>query len=103
MGRVGQVGRIIPTCQPDPARNFPTHLAYPAYLAYLPYLVPPAGPGLIGIMMCAPGVPGSISHGQPFPFSAASRWLSVDTPTESGVAFGTDITHNGLMRPGSSE
>jgi len=29
------------------------------------HFVPLAGPGLIGIMMCAPGVPGSISQGFP--------------------------------------
>jgi hypothetical protein len=28
---------------------------------------------LIGIMMCAPAVPGSISHGTPWPFRASSR------------------------------
>ena len=42
--------------------------------------------------MCAPGVPGSIIHGSPLPSSAASRWLPVDTPTDSGVALGSDIT-----------
>src|SRR5581483_10936687 len=69
----------------------------------LRYFVPAAGPGLIGIMMCAPGVPGSIIQGLPLPFSAASRWLAVEMPSCSGVAFGTEITHSSLMRPGSSE
>ena len=53
--------------------------------------------------MCAPGVPGSMSQGNPSPFNAASRWLAVDTPMDSGVAFGTDITHNRLIRPSSLE
>src|SRR5262249_13199425 len=125
IGQVGRVGRSIsglpffclcgrPTCPSCQARPTPldlpdlpdlpdrADLPDPPDLKR-PYFVPVDGPGLIGIMMCAPGVPGSISHGLPLPFSAASRWLSVETPTESGVAFGTDITHSSLMRPGSSE
>ena len=29
--------------------------------------------------MCAPDVPSSIIQGRPWPFSAASRWLTVET------------------------
>src|SRR5579864_4087126 len=56
---------------------------------------------LIGIITCAPGVPASISQGRPCPLSAASRWLTADTPMDSGVALGTDITHSNLIRPSS--
>lgn len=49
---------------------------------------------LIGIITCALGVPGSINQGKPLPNNASSRWLDVDTPIVSGVAFGTDITHS---------
>ena len=48
--------------------------------------------------MCAPGVPGSIIHGSPFALEAASRWLAADTPTDSGVLLGSDITHSFWMR-----
>src|SRR5665213_4191839 len=54
---------------------------------------------LIGIITCAPAVPASISQGSPCPFNAPSRWLTVDTPIDSGVANGTDITHNRLITP----
>ena len=53
---------------------------------------------LIGIMMCAPGVPGSISHGVPRSSSASSRALAVVTPMVSGVAPGTDSTQSNWMR-----
>ena len=53
---------------------------------------------LIGIMMCAPGVPASISHGTPWPLIATSRWLPSDTPTDSGVAPGTERIHSNWMR-----
>ena len=56
------------------------------------------GVGLIGIMMCEPGVPGSIIHGSPCPSSAFSRWLTVETPICSGVALGCDHTHRFWMR-----
>jgi hypothetical protein len=49
---------------------------------------------LIGIMMCAPGVPDNINHGRPSPSSAAVRWLPSETPIDSGVAPGTDSTHS---------
>ena len=49
---------------------------------------------LIGIMMCAPGVPDNISHGRPSPAIAAARWLPSEMPIESGVAPGTDSTHS---------
>src|SRR5262245_35981594 len=49
---------------------------------------------LIGIMMCAPGVPVSISHGRPSPLIDSSRRLSSDTPIDSGVAPGTESTHS---------
>jgi hypothetical protein len=54
--------------------------------------------GLMGIITCAPGVPGSIIQGSPFPSSAASRWLAVETPTDSGVRFGSDITQSRWIR-----
>src|SRR5262249_60551295 len=63
---------------------------------------PAAGPApliatgylLIGIMMCAPGVPASISHGRPSPPIDSSRRRASDTPIVSGVAPGTDSTHS---------
>ena len=42
---------------------------------------------MIGIMIWAPGVPGSISHGVPRSSRASSRALAVVTPIDSGVAF----------------
>ena len=48
--------------------------------------------------MCAPGVPGSISHGVPRSSSASSRALAVVTPIDSGVALGTESTHSSWMR-----
>ncbi len=60
---------------------------------------PPAASYLFtGIMMCAPGVPGSISHGMPCPLSPSSRWLASDTPIDSAVAPGTDSTQSNWMR-----
>ena len=56
------------------------------------------GAGLIGIMMCEPGVPGSIIQGRPSPLIAASRWLTAETPTDSGVLLGVDHTHSFWMR-----
>src|SRR5439155_16000899 len=53
---------------------------------------------LIGIMMCAPGVPASISHGRPSPPIDSSRRLPSDTPIDSGVAPGTDSTHSNWIR-----
>ena len=77
-----------PSFPPSSLPPFPSRLPAfpPSRLARL-YL-------LIGIMMCAPGVPGSINHGTPWPFSASSRWLPSDTPIVSGVAPGTDSTHS---------
>ena len=48
--------------------------------------------------MCAPGVPGGISHGVPRSSSASSRALAVVTPIDSGVAFGTESTQSSWMR-----
>src|ERR1700722_4751914 len=64
--------------------------------ALRPTLVAPLGPSylLIGIMMCAPGVPANISQGRPSPAIDSSRSLPFETPIDSGVAPGTDSTHN---------
>ena len=52
-------------------------------------------------MMCAFGVPASISQGRPSPLSALFRWLSVETPIDSDVAPGTIITQSSLIRRSS--